>query len=420
MHFLDIDESLQPEVVEREIATKCRWLAFAPPIEALFERNGRTARLRTMTHLTFVGIALYDLFLALDRMLLPDVYDTMLVGRLCIFTPLALAMIWTSHQPPNRFRMESIAMVGGVFAVLVPTIIMARSESPFKLNYQYTNILIIMFVAVVMRVRFRYSVVGLVSSFIIHFSVIKWYDMFGAADTVAIGTIYLVCVTTLAIAAYLLEYDERTRFLFALHATLLRDQITRAARTDALTGLFNRGYLAEYFETLAGPPPARTVVAILLDIDHFKAFNDSCGHVEGDDCLRRVSAAVAAVAAPHEGVTFRFGGEEILVLVRDMDLADGMRLAEAVRAGIEAAAIPHPALGAGRVVSASLGVAGGLVPDVTLRDLVEAADTALYAAKRSGRNRALPGPILAAAQQDGSPSAGSGFGDTVAPAANLC
>ena len=420
MQSYEIGESLQPEVVEREIASGSRRLSFAGPIETLFERNGQSARIRVMSITTLVGVLVYDLFLVLDRILLPDVFAMMVFARIVIFTPVALGMLWIARRRPTRFRMEGNSVVCGLLAILLPTLVMTQSNSAFKLNYQYTNILIMMFVAVVQQNRFRYSFVALASSVIIHFGVILWWRMFDFANSIAIVMFFLTCLSHLSIAAYIIEYHERRSFLFALRATLLREQITRAARTDALTGLFNRRYLTEYFDTLAPSPPVRTVLAILLDIDHFKAFNDSRGHIAGDDCLRRVSASVAAVAAPRGGVTFRFGGEEILVLVQGMDLADGLRLAEAVRAAIETTAIPHPALGAGRVVTASLGVAGGLVPNIALRDLVAAADTALYAAKRSGRNRALPGPVPAAAEQDGLPSHRSDPGDTVAPAAILC
>ncbi|TXN84822.1 diguanylate cyclase [Methylobacterium sp. WL8] len=420
MQSYDIGEGLQPDIVEREIAAGSRRLAFARPIETLFERNGREARARVMTITTLVGVLVYDLFLVLDQILLPDVFAMMVVARIGIFTPFALGMLWIARRHPTRFRMEGSSVVCGLLSLLLPTLVLAQSDSVFKLNYRYTNVLIMMFVAVVQQNRFRYALIALVSSIAIHFSVIFWWRMFDVANSMAIVMFYSTCLIHLSIAAYIIEYHERRSFLFGLHATLLREQITRAARTDALTGLFNRRYLAEYFDALAPSPPVRTILAILLDIDHFKAFNDSRGHIEGDDCLRRVSAGVAAVAARRGGVTFRFGGEEILILVQGMELADGMQLAEAVRAAIEATAIPHPALGAGRVVTASLGVAGGLVPGIALSDLVAAADTALYAAKRAGRNRALPGPVPVAAEQDGPPSHRSEPGDTVAPAAILC
>lgn len=424
MQPFEADDGLQPIVVEREIASVGRRLVFAEPIETLFERGGRAARLRLITLTSLIAVVIYNLFLALDWFLLNDVFAMMAIGRICIFTPIVLGMLWFAHVRPSKHGMDIFSMLSGLLAILIPTIVMVQSDSSSKLDYQYTNALIIMFGAVVQRARFYYTLATLVSSVAIHFVIISSIETFDFANFLAITMFYLTVLIHLSLASYILEYTERRSFLFALHATLLRDRIARAARTDPLTGLFNRRYLSEFFESLHGSSP-RTLLAILLDIDHFKTFNDSRGHIEGDACLRSVSACVAEVAAPSGGVTFRFGGEEVLVLVPEMDFGDGMRMAEAMRAAIEAAAIPHPALGVGRVVTASVGVAGAVAPDVVLDDLIAAADTALYAAKRAGRNRVLPG-LPASPESGGAGRAEAALpsrtdaGEAVAPAAILC
>ncbi|MFG1926816.1 diguanylate cyclase [Cryptosporangium sp. NPDC048952] len=165
-------------------------------------------------------------------------------------------------------------------------------------------------------------------------------------------------------------------------------QLEQLSRTDGLTGLANRRSLDDVLEAewrrgiRAGTPLALA----MLDVDHFKQYNDHYGHALGDACLREVAAAVRGSVRITD-VPARYGGEEFAVILPDTD-NDGARLvAERTRVAIEALRLPHAGTPTG-FVTASVGVAA-LAPsrDRTVRQLVEAADAQLYAAKRSGRNR---------------------------------
>ncbi len=140
-------------------------------------------------------------------------------------------------------------------------------------------------------------------------------------------------------------------------------------------------------------------------------FNDTYGHLEGDGCLRRLAASVKAVVeGDANACAVRFGGEEFIVFLAGADTEAATRTAERIRTEIAKAAIPHPVLGEGMTVTASLGVATGMAPDVSRDKLVAAADDALYAAKRAGRDRissivvSLDAALLE--QRSSAPSAG--------------
>ena len=142
----------------------------------------------------------------------------------------------------------------------------------------------------------------------------------------------------------------------------------KSACTDPLTGLWNRRHLGDVSQAIwaASAQVPRNVAVVMIDIDCFKAFNDSLGHIEGDLCLRRISACVADAVAGTSGTAVRFGGEEILVLLPDAGLDDARRLAETIRSAIAAAALPHPAIGKDSVVTASLGIAAAIAPQIGL------------------------------------------------------
>jgi diguanylate cyclase (GGDEF)-like protein len=124
----------------------------------------------------------------------------------------------------------------------------------------------------------------------------------------------------------------------------------------------------------------------MIDVDHFKLFNDTYGHPEGDVCLSRLGETLAAIAAETMGFAGRYGGEEFCLLLPNTIAGRALEIGEMVRAAIQSLAMPH-STSSHQTVTVSVGVAC-TKPNDTQRpgDLIEAADAALYAAKHRGRN----------------------------------
>ena len=194
-----------------------------------------------------------------------------------------------------------------------------------------------------------------------------------------------------------MERDLRRAYLYSLRDRLRHAEADAASRRDALTGLANRHHLdAELGKLWGMPDEVSPVSVILVDIDHFKPLNDRYGHAAGDLCLKRVAAVLTAELRGSEDHAVRFGGEEFLLLLPKMDLPNAMRIAERTRRAIEAAAIPNEGVGLKGIVTASFGVASSSTADLSAVELIAAADSALYAAKRKGRNQVWPplaGPL---------------------------
>ncbi len=163
------------------------------------------------------------------------------------------------------------------------------------------------------------------------------------------------------------------------------------SRRDSLTGLGNRRRQDEDLQMLADRAERygdRFCVA-LFDVDRFKAFNDTAGHLAGDDVLRRVAASLANERRSGDAV-YRYGGEELLVLVPSQSLDTACIAAERMRAAIEALAIQHPGIEPPGLVTVSAGVAA-FEPGEDVPSLLKRADSALYEAKEGGRNRVAVG-----------------------------
>ena len=133
---------------------------------------------------------------------------------------------------------------------------------------------------------------------------------------------------------------------------------------------------------------------ILCDIDFFKAYNDSLGHVAGDECLISVATKLKEFAPRDFDLVARYGGEEFAVVLPAIDLEAAIAVASRMRSGVEGLRIPHPASQVADVVTISLGVATVKGPShrPNPRWLVRQADIALYRAKLKGRNQLVSAP----------------------------
>jgi diguanylate cyclase (GGDEF)-like protein len=165
----------------------------------------------------------------------------------------------------------------------------------------------------------------------------------------------------------------------------LNTQLVEDSRRDPLTGMRNRRALADdLLELDARRDEEGSFAVALCDVDRFKAYNDRLGHLAGDHALRTISAIVRATLRTGD-LAYRFGGEELLLILRNAGADEAEAVAERVRAAVQAAAVPHPD-GVGGVVTVSVGVAIG--SDDAER-LLARADAALYDAKRRGRNQTV-------------------------------
>jgi diguanylate cyclase (GGDEF)-like protein len=168
-------------------------------------------------------------------------------------------------------------------------------------------------------------------------------------------------------------------------------ELERLSSLDGVTGLTNRRRFEELFvyEWKRAIRVGSALSAILVDLDHFKAFNDRYGYPAGDECLRRVAAALREAAQRPGDSVARYGGEEFVAILADTDFSGAKALAERMRSAVERLRLEHAASSTAPHVTLSLGVAT-MVPDdaVDPASLLAAADEALYESKKGGRNRA--------------------------------
>ena len=190
-----------------------------------------------------------------------------------------------------------------------------------------------------------------------------------------------------------------TSLLNDLHAVQI--QVQEQAHTDPVTQISNRRYFDSTFKTewRRAAREGKPISLLMIDVDHFKRYNDKHGHQAGDQCLQIIAQCIKAVARRASDVVARHGGEEFVILLPDTHPEDAALLAERVRKSVEDQRVPHSDGAIPRIVTVSIGVSSCTpnpphetqalheVAVIYPAMLLNAADRALYRAKRNGRNQ---------------------------------
>ncbi len=367
---------------------RCGWLRlrFPAELEAEFLLQFRAGARRWVRMSMLVVLCTSLGFAVIDHWVLvgPHLPQADIV-RFGLQLPLVLIiLVMTTERFYVRWYQPSIQIAAPLFGI--GTVLMAMQATPEQLPLVAARLLLATF--------YFYSMLGLTLSAALRTNVVVIAVYVAAAlagdvaHTVAIYQTYvLLCANVIGGAGcYALEHANRIAFLE-------RRQLSDVAMHDGLTGLLNRAALEEQVRTLwrHAERDRVPVSVVLIDIDHFKAYNDRYGHQAGDRCLREVAAAVklAARRRPLDLVA-RYGGEEIIAVLFGGDSAHAETVALSVREGVADLRIEHLASPTRSYVTVSVGVATVEPGAEYSHDAaVQLADRALYAAKAGGRDRWL-------------------------------
>lgn len=380
---------LDSAAVEQALLDQQRGRSFPQALERRFEADTGDGRAVQLFRAGLLGVVVYVSYLWADWQLTPDVFAATLGIRIVVVLPVALGLLLVLLSRPPAWLRETVGAALPLIATFSTFAVMLSSDSPVRVLHLHSIVVVILYLAVVQRLRFWFALAASLIIFAGHTGALALLDNYGASlaivDTIILG----IAVVMAQAACWGLERESRTGYLVNLRARLRSRSLESMSLHDPLTGLENRRALDSALASIAEGRPGETVALVLFDIDFFKTYNDSLGHPAGDDCLKRI-AEVALHNARGPDRVFRFGGEEFLLLLRRTELREALLVAERLRQAIEAAGIPHPGR-AGGVVTASFGVAAarlGEAPDTAA--LILSADHALYQAKDSGRNRVWP------------------------------
>lgn len=376
--------------IDRALDSRWSRLAFPGAIEGLYRGDAIAEHRRSVALNMVAALCLFDSFIVNDYFMLRQAFPIFLVGRFLVATPLCLACAVLVLRRETLYDLS--VWTFGVVAAGTLSAMLWLSSGGYRDHYLFGDILIMVASVALTRPRLPVAMASILAQCACFEFVVSTTDVV-PADGRIVSLLFCVSAAVIAaLTAYAIESANRRAFLLKLRMQLLNRDLHAQAAIDPLTGLGNRRAFEEATERhwAAAPGAGRRVSLILIDIDFFKTFNDSHGHLAGDACLQRLAHCVMGEMRGGQDLAIRFGGEEIVVFLPDTEPAQARLLAETIRRAILAAAIPHPVLGPGAVVTASLGVASSRTGRCTSTELVKHADIALYAAKHNGRNQVWP------------------------------
>jgi diguanylate cyclase (GGDEF)-like protein len=355
-------------------------LCFAPDLERIFHAF-HLKRARMRVRFLHLALGLLAIAAAVDLTVLEAVpLSQVALGWLGIVIPAALALALTSwsrlyarlYLPAARLLLPVIAAVSAIGIADRHT-----GEQP-DLFYFLTSFSIAVFFLGGQLFREALLVnlimVGTLGLALAHA---------GWPAAVILYSLAVLIITSAGGAFVYLGVERQLRTSF-LERGLLGEMVAR----DGLTGLKNRGAFDDDYNRIwqQATRDRRPLALLLIDVDHFKRYNDRYGHQAGDRALRRVAQVVQGFARRPLDIAARYGGEEFLVALYDLDAEPVREIAEQLRESIQGLGIQHDDSPAG-TVTASVGVS--IVspgPGASPEGAVQMADEALYAAKRGGRN----------------------------------
>ncbi len=392
-------ETIALTTVEAELARRAsKRLSFPAALEARYEVDTKAARAWNIRLTVPLGLIAYIAFGLTDSAILPDLGWIPTMFRLGAITPVGLFAMWMCAWASAGFR-EAFISYAITCTALFPIAFIAVSNAPLAPYTMLVVLLVSMFGNITMRLRFPWACFFTIAT------VLGVAVMLASRRDLQVGLAMHFCIAIVTgvifglVANYQLERAERRAYLQTLREMLRSDQLSadKAAYSalslvDQLTGVANRRAFDVRLAALwqAKQAGASDFALLMIDVDHFKRFNDLHGHQAGDACLARVARTIRETIVRPQDLGARYGGEEFAVLIADCTLADAIDVAERIRTSVLEAAIAHGALEAVEaVITVSVGVAmsDGLEE---ASDVLRTADRNLYTAKRSGRDRVEP------------------------------
>lgn len=372
-----------------------RMKRLAPQLDREFDASTALERVRRIRSWLVANILVSFVCLGLDAGFVPSLLEDAILGRLVIAIPLhLLAVRLLSPRSPGWLQVGAVALPTGC-TIAVAAYLGGHSPEPYADRYIMAAGLTCCLINLNVPLRFGQAWRVACCTLPIFAGVTLAGGPIGRNIDLVAFMVILTLGSLLTVrrleagrqSIFLLDLENRQR---AAELARANEHLRRLAQTDFTTGVPNRRFFDASIKRawdeacLSG----ESLALLMVDVDHFKLFNDKAGHLQGDDCLSTVAQAIQGSAEPASGMVARYGGEEFVVLLPGISASGVAAIGERVRAGVEQLGYPHPGLPDKSVVTVSVGGAS-VRPgeDSSVADLIRRADGALYRSKAAGRNR---------------------------------
>ncbi|MBK3332866.1 diguanylate cyclase [Persephonella atlantica] len=390
-----IDNKKIKYLTENELSVKKKIICFHRELENIYQEYYFRKSLNRIRFMLIFGIFVYIFFGIADYILYPEMFLYLWgIRALTLFVVLMLSVYIFAGRRIKIFYFTYILIT--VFAGVSIAGMMAVVPRAEAQLYYAGIFLVIFFVYTVSGLPFIYSAVAgwLITVFYFLFDLLNIHS----ETRFLISNMFFITSANIIgmLGGYILEYFIRKDFLLTLKVFLdkkelekLNSRLRYISNYDELTGLPNRRYIKEFFsrELRRAKREGFPVSVLLIDIDFFKDYNDSYGHIRGDYVLKEVSTVLKKFSRRPTDMAGRWGGEEFLLILSSTNLSTAVKTASDIIKEVNLKNIEHRVSPFGRI-TVSIGVYSS-IPDKKSRytDFIKEADMALYRAKSSGKNR---------------------------------
>ena len=373
--------------IDSETEREVERLRFNPETESEFQsyfiqRSLPRARWATAIYLALVAVVtainMRGTMVPFGQSLLEPIY----LLRLGVACPALVVILAATVIPELQRHYQWIAgtavIVTGISVMLISGFAAAEGLPQFQMG----DVLVVVYATLFLGLLFR-GVLVVATALLISFIAIGLFLGVSSEHLIFAGSVVFATTLMSVLSALRMERLLRANFI---ENRLLND----IAERDGLTGLYNRRMFDNLTSRLwlQAQRNQESLQIILVDIDHFKPYNDLYGHQAGDNCIRRVATIIARATKRPFDFCARYGGEEFALVLYAPSGSDSTALAEQIRRETMALSIPHAHSDAAGILTVSIGSATA-EPDTkrSLAGLIQSADEALYRAKQLGRNR---------------------------------
>jgi diguanylate cyclase (GGDEF)-like protein len=384
--------------IEHELAKPKRSMRFEKSLEHRYQHDINAGRRRHLAVCLVLGTVSFNSFLIWKLLLQPQDFLWAAAQMLGISLPCATLVPWLLKKLPVRYR-EHIALLPSYAGLLVVYNIIVNGLQTASFDqtlFIFCWPLMMIYVNTCMKSPFgialRFNLFALTMTGLAIYQTGVPFNMGGLMITAVVSSAFFTLLGNRwahieGRRSYLYRLREELRS--ALLSTANHD-LQRLSETDPLTGLANRRQMQPHLDRLWARHACGQAegAVLLIDVDHFKRYNDHYGHLLGDDCLRAVAVTLKKALRPQDTIA-RFGGEEFVVLLTDIDPASARQIAARLLQSVRDLGIAHLGREDGTaVLTVSLGMAHSAVGEpADSAALLDQADRALYTAKRNGRDR---------------------------------
>ena len=369
-------------------------LRFEPELEQHYQHDIAWSRRRHLRISLTVAILAYACFSIWDWILLTDTFWAVTIHSLLVVLGGSGVLLTLRVLPAEHPLREWLGILPSVLAYGPPLLQVDASDAAHRALWLAILPLLILYtnscIAPPLRQALVHSAIALLAiGLAIHIHALP------VLEASLVFTLALATTLFTLLANFWMERAQRRGYLLVLRDRLHNEELAATNRileqqsaTDPLTGVANRRALMQVLATALPRRHRQSLLLLMIDVDHFKAFNDRYGHPAGDRCLKRVAAALAGQLRTGDCLA-RYGGEEFAVLYNPTADEDLDQIIQRLLDAVRQLEIPHPGnTGAGRRVTVSIGGACAGPHHTSVEAFIEAADRQLYWAKQAGRDQA--------------------------------